>query len=192
MKRETIFSPCRQYRYTLWREWRSPMVCDSCAPYILGESPDMVECKQCENSQKYAMFIGLNPSTADETQDDPTIRRCTGFAKAWGYGALCMTNIFAFRATDPRVMKQQKEPVGEDNQRHIVECASNAGIVVAAWGTHGVFKNQDFNVRLWIASINTPIFHLGLSKEGHPKHPLYLKADTKPMPFNEPLRKAIN
>ena len=78
------------------------------------------------------MFIGLNPSTADETIDDPTIRRCISFSKDWGYGALCMTNLFAFRATDPAVMKAHPEPVGEANDGTLVEFALSAGVVVAA------------------------------------------------------------
>ena len=75
------FSECRKYRYTLWRRWDGLF------------------------ASGYAMFIGLNPSTADETNDDPTIRRCIGYARDWGYGGLCMTNLFAFRATLPKNMK---------------------------------------------------------------------------------------
>ena len=101
INRQTIFSPCRRYRYTLWRAW------------------DMF-------NPGYVMFIGLNPSTADEVQDDPTIRRCIGYAKEWGYGAFCMTNIFAFRATDPRVMKAQADPVGPENDKWLTECAKGA------------------------------------------------------------------
>src|SRR5690242_6108456 len=111
MKRETIFSDCRAYRYTLWREW------------------DIFD-------KNYVMFVGLNPSTADERVDDPTIRRCIDFAKRWGYGALCMTNLFAYRATDPRVMKAFPYPVGPENDKWLVRCAREAGVVVAAWGNH--------------------------------------------------------
>lgn len=87
--------------------------------------------------QGYAMFIGLNPSTAGDVEDDPTIRRCIQFAKDWGYGALCMTNLFAFRATDPAVMKSYSEPIGSDTDAVLAELAKNAGVVVAAWGNHG-------------------------------------------------------
>jgi hypothetical protein len=83
------------------------------------------------------MFIGLNPSTADETIDDPTIRRCVIFAKDWGYGALCMTNLFAFRATDPAIMKAHPEPVGESNDGTLEELALSTVVVVAAWGVGG-------------------------------------------------------
>ena len=91
LARETVFSPCRRWRYTLWRDWMDDVL--------------ELEERAGNNSAKYAMFIGLNPSTADETRDDPTVRRCVGFAKSWGYGALCMTNIFAWRDTDPAGMK---------------------------------------------------------------------------------------
>lgn len=165
--RETIFSPCRKYRYTLWRDWQ----------FDLFQATDS---DQLRRRTQYVQFIGLNPSTADETKDDPTIRRCIGFAKAWGYGALCMTNMFAFRATDPAVMKQQENPVGEHNHSTLLKCASKAGIVIAAWGTHGTFRNHDLNVKQWMSSIGVQLYHLGLSKDGHPKHPLYLKADIKP------------
>lgn len=146
------FSPCRTYRYDLWRRW--------------GDGP-------------YAMFIGLNPSTADETQDDPTIRRCINFAKAWGFSALCMTNLFAFRATDPKDMKEYQQPVGPENNDVLQECAAGAGVIVAAWGVHGVHEDRDKEVLALLPGLQC----LGLSKEGHPRHPLYLKGDLKPVPF---------
>lgn len=166
--KETIFSPCRKYRYTLWREW------------------DEVPLWSAANGRAnhYVQFIGLNPSTADETQDDPTIRRCIGFAKAWGYGALCMTNLFAWRDTDPKAMKKAGDSVaGIDNQHHLLQCASNAGIVIAAWGRDGAHLNQDLNVRQYMDSINIPLHHPGLNSDGTPKHPLYLKKTTKPEPW---------
>lgn len=152
--RETIFSPCRKYRYTLWREW------------IGGEG--------------YAMFVGLNPSTADETQDDPTIRRCIGFAKQWGYSALCMTNLFAWRSTDPNQMLAADEPIGEDNDHHLAHCAAGAGVVVAAWGTLGSFMGRYRDVRALLPDLH----YLRLTKGGHPGHPLYLPAKLKPIKWN--------
>lgn len=95
------FSEDRAFRYTLWREWDV----DS----LTGCADDL------PHGHQFAQFIGLNPSTADETRDDPTIRRCIGFAKLWGYGALCMTNLFAFRATKPRDMRQAADPIGPEN-----------------------------------------------------------------------------
>lgn len=126
------------------------------------------------------MFIGLNPSTADETQDDPTIRRCIAFAKAWGYAALCMTNLFAFRATDPKDMMAATDPVGEDNDAHLLAMAEKAGVIVAAWGVNGTYKGRDAKVRKLI-----PMLHcLSLTKHNHPAHPLYLPKTLTPMPLS--------
>lgn len=150
---KTIFSPCRKYRYTLWREWSE------------GEG--------------YAMFIGLNPSTADEINDDPTIRRCINYAKDWGYNALCMTNMFAYRATDPRDMKAVDDPIGPDNDKHLINMATGAGVVIAAWGTHGIHNNREAEVLRLIPNLHC----LKLTSKGHPSHPLYLKKDITPVLF---------
>lgn len=149
MERTTIFSANRVYRYTLWREW------DICNP-------------------TYVQFIGLNPSTADEKIEDPTVRRCIDFSKRWGYGALCMTNLFAFRSTDPRIMMGHPHPVGPENDRWLVAMSREAGIVVAAWGTHGEFLGRAGEVRSIIDNLQC----LGTNKDGSPKHPLYLAANT--------------
>jgi hypothetical protein len=154
MTRQTLFSPCRTYRYVLWREW------------IGGDG--------------YAMFIGLNPSTADETQDDPTIRRCIGYAKAWGYSGLCMTNLFAFRATDPKNMKAAADPVGPENDQHLGMLAQRADVVVAAWGASGAHLGRDAKV---IAMLDQSLFCLARTKGGHPGHPLYLPKTLTPVPL---------
>lgn len=121
------------------------------------------------------MFIGLNPSTADEIIDDPTVRRCIGYARDWGHVALCMTNLFAFRATSPIDMKAAKDPIGPDNDRILIEMAKGAGIIVAAWGIHGAYRGRDKAVMELIPSV----FCLGKSKNGYPRHPLYLRKDVK-------------
>lgn len=147
------FSPCRTWRYTLWRRW--------------------------DDSKSFAQFIGLNPSTADETQDDPTVRRCINFAKAWGFGGMCMTNLFGFRATDPRDMKRVADPVGPENDRWLREIAGSAGVVVAAWGCHGTHLSRDRKVLAFLPQVSI----LALTKDGHPKHPLYLPGDLRPQPL---------
>jgi hypothetical protein len=148
------FSSCRRYRYSLWRRW--------------GDA-----------SLGYAMFIGLNPSTADEVEDDPTIRRCIQFAKDWGYGALCMTNLFAFRATYPAVMKAQEDPVGPENDTSLLHLAKDADVVVAAWGTHGSHQGRGKHVGGMLANLTC----LRLTKAGHPGHPLYLPKSLTPIPY---------
>jgi len=122
------------------------------------------------------MIIGLNPSTADETLDDPTIHRCINFAKNWGYAGLAMTNLFAFRATDPDVMKSANEPIGADNNAVLLGLAKVAGIVVAAWGNDGVFMGRDKQIKAMLPDLH----YLKLNKTGQPAHPLYLKADLLP------------
>ena len=149
VERTARLSLCRTYRYELWRRW--------------GDGP-------------FCMFIGLNPSTADETADDPTIRRCVGFAKAWGFSALCMTNLFAFRATEPQDMKKALDPIGPDNDRTVEALAEQAGVVVAAWGADGVFLKRDVYAKLFVDRLH----YLRLTKHGHPGHPLYLPGDLTP------------
>ena len=153
MNRKTKFSPCRTYRYALWREW-------------IGGSG-------------YAMFVGLNPSTADEMLDDPTIRRCIGFAKSWGYAALCMTNLFAFRATEPKDMMAAADPIGPGNDAFLQELAPDAGVVVAAWGAHGAYRGRDAEVCRMLPDLHC----LALTKGGHPGHPLYLPKHLIPYRF---------
>lgn len=140
------FSSDRLYRYTLWRNW--------------GTEP-------------YLMIIGLNPSTADEIKDDPTLRRCVGFARREGFGALCMTNLFAYRTSDPRELNCIVDIVGRDNDYWLCQMARNAGCIVAAWGTKGVLKGRDREVIALIGH-GKNLYCFGKTKQGHPKHPLYL------------------
>lgn len=123
------------------------------------------------------MFIGLNPSTADETLDDPTIRRCIGYAKDWGYGGLLMTNIFAYRSTDPRGLLTVEDPIGPDNDKALLKCFLEVDLAIAAWGVHGTLVERDKRVRELLA----PLHYLRLTKAGHPAHPLYLPKALKPM-----------
>ena len=168
IERNTVFSDCQKYRYTLWRV-----------------SPSGLFEMSLGNWTPYVNFVLLNPSTADETNDDPTIRRCVGFAKEWGYGAVCITNLFAFRATDPSVMKGQLTPVGPEGDEWIIKCAREADVVVAAWGTHGAYNDRDNEVLGILKGVKLSC--LGVTKDGHPRHPLYLPKGLKPKPFKEAL-----
>lgn len=169
--RITHFSPCRKWRYTLWREFHTP---DLFAEMHSGKKREVSD---------YLMVIGLNPSTADETQDDPTIRRCIDFAKRWGFGALCMTNLFAWRDTKPERMKLVENPAGIDNHHHILRCAASAGMVLAAWGKDGKHHCQDLNVRQWLNGIGVTLHALKINKDGSPMHPLYVPAHTEPVRY---------
>lgn len=152
MEKGANISPCENYRYSLWRIW--------------------------DNSKQKVLFICLNPSTADAENDDPTIRRCIGYAKAWGYGGFYMANLFAYRASKPDIMKGALDPVGPHNNSYLVELSDMCGIVVCAWGNHGRFKNRDRRVKYLIPKM---LHCLEKSKDGNPKHPLYLKKDLKPI-----------
>lgn len=123
------------------------------------------------------MIIGLNPSTADEVEDDPTLIRCINFAKSWGYGGVCMTNLFAYRATDPNDMKAAADPVGASNNRWLTRLAKEAGIVVAAWGNDGSYLNRASQIKNKIPNL----YCLKMNKSGEPAHPLYLRAELKPV-----------
>lgn len=128
------------------------------------------------------MFVGLNPSTADETTDDPTVRRCIAYAQDWGYGALCMTNLFAFRATRPEDLKAAAEPVGPENDRFLLRHAARAEIVVAARGNHGAYLGREARVRALITDLDC----LRRTGGGHPGHPLYLPKTLRPVPWMVP------
>lgn len=161
--RQCIFSPCRRYRYTLWREWTLPL--------------------ERWDPSRYAVFIGLNPSTADEVVNDPTIRRCIDFANRWGYGALCMLNLFAWRDTKPQKMMKAVDPIGPLNDHYLFRLAQDAGIVVAAWGKHGSHNGREDYICDLFEEANIPLHRLRLNNDGSPEHPLYIPADTVPVLF---------
>jgi len=144
-----IFSPCRRYRYTLSRS--------------------------INTGGKQVLFVMLNPSTADEVQNDPTIRRCIRFAQREGGSILNVVNLFAWRSTDPGVLGEVLDPIGPDNDRHIVEAATKSSLIVCAWGVHGAFMQRGKAVQQLLA--DRPLYALGFTKDGAPRHPLYVKGD---------------
>jgi hypothetical protein len=151
-----VFSPCLIFRYRLWWTWAA-------GPRVA--------------------FIGLNPSTADATADDPTVRRCIGFARAWGYGGVDVVNLFAFRATEPRVLKRAVDPNGPDNNDHLFEVAKGVGRVVAAWGVHGTHCDRDDTVLELLRAAGVKVSCLSRTRAGYPRHPLYAKASLRCRPF---------
>lgn len=142
------FSTCRRWRYLLWRRW------DAAKPV--------------------ANFLMLNPSTADEKVLDPTCARARDYAERWGFGALIVTNIFAWRATDPADMRAVPDPVGPGNDRAILRAAREARLVVCAWGNHGAHLERSAAVRALLAKADVPLTALRLNGSGEPAHPLYL------------------
>lgn len=151
---QVTYSDCETYRYSLMRIW------DKDAARI--------------------NFVMLNPSKADETQNDPTVARCEARARRLGFGAFQVTNIFAWRDTDPRAMERAKAPVGPANDDVLIEIAHWADQVVAAWGVHGAHLARGVQVKSLLRGAGITLFHLGLSKGGHPRHPLYLTYARRP------------
>ena len=143
-----VYSDCERYRYALTRVW--------------------------DASGKRVMFVMLNPSKATEVQNDPTIERCERRARTLGFGGFRATNIFAYRATDPRDMRVADAPEGPANMETLREGADWADTVICAWGTHGAHRNQGPRVAEMLRRTGKPLYRLGLSKAGHPKHPLYI------------------
>jgi hypothetical protein len=139
---------------------------------------NLVRDKGDENSQAI-LFIMLNPSVADAVFDDPTIRRCLGFADRLACDYMEVVNLFAFRATDPKDMKSAEDPVGPDNDTVIREALEDADVVICAWGAHGGYRKRDAVVLDIVREMGHVPNSLGdLTKGGQPRHPLYLKGDT--------------
>lgn len=130
-------------------------------------------------------FIMLNPSTADALKNDPTVTRCCNYAKRWGFGSMEVVNLFALRATDPAELRQTSDPTGgEANDRYIEESCGRADLVVAAWGAHGNLKNRAWVVKHLLRPVATRVRALALTSGGEPRHPLYLRQDLQPVPFD--------
>jgi hypothetical protein len=150
-----LFSPCRRWRYLLWRRW------DAALPV--------------------ANFLMLNPSTADELKLDPSCTRARLYAERWGYGALIVTNIFGWRATDPEEMKAVRDPIGRGNDRAILRAARESAIVVCAWGNHGTHLGRSNHIRRMLEKAGVEARVLRMNAGGEPAHPLYLPARLKPL-----------
>jgi hypothetical protein len=157
MVKSAELSNCRTYRYSLSRIW--------------------------DKSKPYVLFIGLNPSTADENKDDPTIRRCINYAKDWGYGGLKMVNLFAYRATLPSDLKKHNNPIGVDNDKYITKLSKNSGETIVAWSDDGDYLNRDKEV---LKLIKKPMC-LNINKSGQPSHPLYQNKTLKPKVYENSL-----
>ena len=140
--------------------------------------------KDCPGQPKLVVFIMLNPSTATAEQDDATIRRCIGFARSWpGYGKLTVLNLFAFRATRPKALKLSADPIGKLNNDAIYIHTDQADLIVCAWGVHGALYDRGEQVVKGLQARGLELHCLGLTKDGHPRHPLYVAGNTEPIPF---------
>lgn len=154
-----IFNEDRTHRYTLWRRF-----------------------KPGAKLENMIAFICLNPSTADETKNDPTVTRCINRAKEYGYDGFIMLNAFSYRATDPNEMKAQGVNASGDpeNMTAILWTAKRVGMTVCGWSNHCQFRNRSRDLRHMLIKHAIPAHHLSLNKTGEPKHPLYIGYDHKP------------
>jgi len=144
-----------KYRYLLWRNW----------------DPEKLK----------VVFIGLNPSAADAIVDDPTVRRCIGYAKTWGYGGLRLLNLFAFRTVSPKLLVKAQDPVGPKNDHYLETYSMSGSCLIACWGTFGSFRGRQGEV---LASLPlSKVYCLGLTQGGNPKHLLYLRKSLAPTPW---------
>ena len=128
-------------------------------------------------------FVMLNPSKATEVSNDPTVGRCENRARALGFGAFQVTNLFALRETDPHKMRKHPAPGGPEADAALRNAATWADVTIAAWGVHGVHRGRDVAVRALFDDIGHPLQCLGLTKDGHPRHPLYLPYSAQPVPW---------
>lgn len=157
-RRGAAFSKCERYRYLLWRQW----------------SPERYS----------ATFLMLNPSTADENANDPTVERCERRARAWGFGGLRVVNIFGLRSTDPGALYECDDPVGPDNDAAIELACENTSLIVCAWGAHGRHLGRGAAVVERLKSYGWPLHALRVNRDGTPAHPLYLPYSLEPTPFS--------
>ena len=150
-----VYSDCEHYRYSLKRVW--------------------------EPKKQKIIFILLNPSTATELRNDPTVERCERRARELGFGSFLVCNIFAWRDTNPKKMKLAIDPIGEHNNKAILEGCHWANRLICAWGAHGSHLNRSDEVLAIMKEIPKTLYHLGLTKHGLPKHPLYISYKQKPL-----------
>ena len=151
-----LYSECEKYRYALIRDWSA------------GPAPNQL------------LYIMLNPSRATEVQNDPTIERCERRARALGFGGFGVANVFAWRETHPRLLRRARAPVGADNDAVLLDMAARSKTVLAAWGVHGAHLGRGAQVEAALRAAGHRLYTLGLTKAGHPRHPLYVSYDTLP------------
>ncbi len=157
MERTATFDQTGQYRYRLTRRWQSQ-----------GDA---------------ITFILLNPSRADHQQDDPTLRRCIGFAQVWGFGGLTVVNLFAYCTPYPQKLQAAADPIGPDNDAHLLQVCAQDNPIVLAWGNRGM--GRDLDVLALLNPLHPQLYHLGLTQKGHPRHPLYLPRGASLHPWSK-------
>jgi hypothetical protein len=161
-EREASISDCGKYRWSLTHNWDISM------------------------QKPWCGWIMLNPSTADSTIDDPTIRRCVAFSQAWNFGGMRVVNLFSYRATKPEDMRVAADPIGEHGDKSIRALLYGVcPLVICAWGTGGGHLDRDLKVLdILREDVGIKVGCLKLTKAGHPQHPLYVKGDARPLEYS--------
>ncbi len=160
MERDAVISNCGRYRYLLRRAW--------------------------DHERMRALFVMLNPSTADAEVDDATIRSCSRLCKNWGYGSFEVVNLFGLRATDPKELAKADDPVGPDNDGIVEAAVARSDVAICAWGANPAAEQRALSIWAIIKRHRPAVFCLGKTKHGCPKHPLYIKTGTVPVVFSVP------
>ena len=150
MERDAVISDCGKYRYLLRRVW--------------------------DHEKPRALFVMLNPSVADSSIDDPTIRSCIRLSRGLGYGSFEVVNLFAWRATDPEDLAKAEAPIGPDQERITLGAIQRCDIPICAWGAHKMARGKGRRMVECIQSVRPAVFCFGKTKSGEPKHPLYIKS----------------
>lgn len=153
--REAVYSDCERYRYTLRIAW--------------------------QDGGRRLLYVMLNPSKATELANDPTIERCERRARMLGYGEMEIANLFALRETSPHQLKKARSPEGSENTHFLITAAARADDILLAWGVHGAHLGQADHVLPVLLNAGKPVLHLGQTKDGHPRHPLYIGYGIKPI-----------
>lgn len=167
-KTDATFSSCGRYRYQLDRRW--------------------------SESGARLCWVMLNPSTADHRLDDPTVRRCIAFSKSWGFGAVYVVNLFAWRSTDPRLLPPGREAIGDDCDHYIRTSMELSSMVVCAWGTasaappevRDLLRERSCAISDLAKLSGRTLEAISVTKDGVPGHPLYLRGDSQPFTIDLP------
>jgi hypothetical protein len=160
-----LWSPCGAYRFRLDRTW--------------------------DGASERLLWIMLNPSRATEVRNDPTVERCERRARAMGFGGFSVVNLFGFCATDPADLRRAADPVGAGNDAAIDEAAGDAALVLCGWGVHGAHMGRGPEVAGRLAAAGRPLAHLGLTRDGHPRHPLYVAYSVTPRRWVPPASQEV-
>lgn len=152
MERDAVISDCGKYRYLLRRAW--------------------------DHTKPRALFVMLNPSTADAEVDDATIRSCIRLSKTWSFGSFEVVNLFGLRATDPAEIAKAADPFGPKIGDVMDAAINRCDVVICAWGAHPMAERRARDITSWVRGWKPSAYCLGKTKAGAPKHPLYIKSGT--------------